>query len=169
MRLWMKAGGLLAVGLFMAVVGYPMLHETGHMLAALISGGKVVKFLVYPQPGVLCEVSRVSEAGIVLISLGGMLLPLLFAMLPIYKRFWLWYAGFVLRGICLLSFVLSAVASVAFAMGVPIAEDDVTRVLERFPDGVWLLCATFAAASVLTVFFMIQSRPLRQITCYFDL
>ena len=66
---------LLAVGLFTAAVMYPLLHEAGHSLAALLLGGRVVELRLFPIPSVLCDVGGIGSAGLVVFALCGAALP----------------------------------------------------------------------------------------------
>ena len=110
----LKCAGLLAVGLFVAVIAYPFLHESGHFLAALFLGEKVVDYSIFPTPYVICKMSLLSEFNVVLIGLAGMYLPMIITFIVRPKSFWLWYGVLVTKGICLLSFAISFISSILF-------------------------------------------------------
>ncbi len=49
MKDFLKIIGIILVGLFTAVIIYPMLHEAGHSLIALTVGADVVEFNLFPS------------------------------------------------------------------------------------------------------------------------
>ena len=159
---------MLFTGLTVAVVVYPFFHETGHGIAALLVGGRVAGYRLLPSPCVLCGVENVSPAGVALIGAGGPLLPaVVAAALPRPKKgFCLWYAGFVLRCICILSAAIAAAAVFLFAAGRPVADEDVTTVLNAAPElaGAVLAAALFVSGG-LTV-GVAKDRPINRITGY---
>lgn len=65
MRYFIKAIGLLVVGLLVAIIGYPILHELGHAVIALIVGARVVEINIIPLPNVLCDVENIDCASMV--------------------------------------------------------------------------------------------------------
>lgn len=110
--------GLIAVGLFVAVIIYPFLHETGHTLIALLVGAKITRFNILPIPFVECEISAVDIKGQIFIALGGIVFPYALSMILKPKHFWGWYANFVLKGISVYSVILSVIASVFYMKGI---------------------------------------------------
>ena len=56
----LKYLGLFFVGLFVAIIIYPFLHEAGHSMAAILVGAKVIDFNLLPLPYVTCEVSSLN-------------------------------------------------------------------------------------------------------------
>ena len=70
-----KAIGLFIVGLAVAVIVYPVLHELAHSLVAIAVGARVVEINILPVPSVLCDIQAVDNTGIVAIGMSGMLLP----------------------------------------------------------------------------------------------
>lgn len=160
MKIW-RLIGILLVGLLSAILIYPILHEGGHALATVLFGGKVCEFHLLPLPFIICESSEVSLSGMILIGLSGMLFPLLFSWIIYVKNFWIWLIGVYLNFICLLSFAISLYGCIKFINGSPIANEDITKVLELCPgkSSVFLL-----GLIVLIVGMVIQitiSKPLQ--------
>ena len=157
----------LLVGLSAAVIVYPFLHESGHSLAALIVGGRVVEYHLLPMPYILCDVRNISVMGQCFIGIGGILLPM--AVTTVFhpkKQFWAWYGNLMLRGICVLSVAITAVASFLYAAGNPVVNEDITTVLNIVPNSV----ATVIIASLLNLAFLIiliaRDKPVRKICDY---
>ena len=164
----LKCAGLLAVGLFVAIIAYPFLHESGHFLAALFLGEKVVEYSIFPTPYVICEMSLLSEFNVVLIGLAGMYLPMIITFIVRPKCFWLWYGILVTKGICLLSFALSFIAIVLYYFGIVIANEDVIRVIDICEKGNLNLAILMLLTMIITIYSISKQKPLSRILRYFD-
>lgn len=75
MKLTIKVTALFLVGLFIAVIVYPVMHELSHSVTAMLVGAEVVEINLFPLPNVLCDVAGIDEIGIVFIGLSGMIIP----------------------------------------------------------------------------------------------
>ena len=113
-----KIAAVTLAGLFTAVFLYPFLHEGGHFLAAVIVGAEVKEFHLFPSPNILCDVHTVNIPGLIWIGLHGILFPFLLVCVVRPKKFWFWHINFVLRGICLLSFLISAAGFFLYTDGI---------------------------------------------------
>lgn len=120
---------MTAIGLFVAIVGYPLLHELGHSLAAVLLAGKVLDFQLLPLPNILCDSTGLSTLFISIIGLSGMALPFLVSVCIRTKGYYLWFAGLILKGINFLSFFISIIAVFMYMGGNPINNEDVTQVI----------------------------------------
>lgn len=164
-----KLFGLILAGWGTAIVLYPFLHETGHSLITLLVGGEVVEFHLFPLPNILCLLREQNTAEVVLIGLSGMLFPFVISCLPSCKNFWLWYVNWSLKGISLLSFLISAVIVIMFQCGTPVENDDMTRVMEVYPQGATMYLALFALLSVYVIWRMVEDRPINRLLSLFEL
>lgn len=164
-----KLFGLILAGWGTAIVLYPFLHETGHSLITLLVGGEVVEFHLFPLPNILCLLREQNTAEVVLIGLSGMLFPFAVSCLPSCKNFWLWYVNWSLKGISLLSFLISAVIVIMFQSGTPVENDDMTRVMEAYPQGATMYLALFALLSVYVIWRMVEDRPINRLLSLFEL
>lgn len=164
-----KLFGIILAGWGTAIVLYPFLHETGHSLITLLVGGEVVEFHLFPLPNILCLLREQNTAEVVLIGLSGMLFPFAVSCLPSCKNFWLWYVNWSLKGISLLSFLISAVVVIMFQCGTPVENDDMTRVMETYPQGATMYLALFALLSVYVVWRMVEDQPINRLLSLFEL
>lgn len=164
-----KLFGIILAGWGTAIVLYPFLHETGHSLITLLVGGEVVEFHLFPLPNILCLLREQNTAEVVLIGLSGMLFPFAVSCLPSCKNFWLWYVNWSLKGISLLSFLISAVVVIMFQCGTPVENDDMTRVMEAYPQGATMYLALFALLSVYVIWRMVEDRPINRLLSLFEL
>lgn len=168
MRDTLKISGILFAGVFTAAFLYPFLHETGHSLAAFAVGAEVKEFNLYPLPSVLCNIGTLDNYEIVLIGLGGTLLPFISVAFVQPKEFWISYIIFVLRGICLLSFLISFIAIILFYNGGEIA-DDMTQILQIDSSNGLLYASVLIVLFILTSILIAKSHPLRKCYKYFEI
>lgn len=157
LRQWL---GVFLIGLLTATVVYPLLHEVGHCLAALLVGGKVHAWQLLPLPSVTCEMTGVDSLGLMLVGLGGILLPLLFTWLIYLKRPCLRLLGVYLNGICFLSFAISLYACVQFRVGTAPVNEDITKVLMLYPEKTDVLMAALAVLMATVMVQVVLARPI---------
>lgn len=135
LKLILKFFVLLAIGLSIAVIIYPFLHEVGHSLSAIMLGAEIKSFQILPVSSVLVKMnSGTSEFSFLIIGFSGMLFPFIMSFFLSAKNFWKWYARITLRLICILSFLLGIVAMLMYQQGNPIQNDDATIILKNSPQ-----------------------------------
>lgn len=157
------------VGLIIAVVVYPFLHESGHSLAAMIVGAKIVEFNLYPLPNVLCNVQSIGIIGMVVIGISGILFPFLLTTVIQPRRFRSWYICFTIRVICLLSFIIAFFAAMVFRTDLKMVNEDITQVIQLTPDYRELYAVTLLGLMIWDVFLVVKSHPITQCLHFFDL
>ncbi len=165
----LKVAAITIVGLFIAVIFYPILHEGGHSLAAVIAGAEVKEFNLFPLPNVLCDVQAVTIPGLILIGLNGMILPFLIVSVVQPRKFWSWYVCFILRGICLLSFGISLIAIILYWSGTQMANEDIMQVIGFAPSFSILYALGLAGLIVWDIVLVVKSKPIRQCLEFFNL
>lgn len=161
--------GLFSIGLFTAILLYPTLHEAGHSLLALIVGAKVVDFNLFPIPNIMCDVFGVGNTGIVLIGLGGIIIPYVLSMSLRPKTFWLWYSNALVRGISLLAVGISFVSIVLWMNGIIVPNEDIIQVLKVFNGGSILFLTVFAMMLIFGIVRIVYDKPLKKIIEYFEI
>ena len=162
-----KAARLLLTGLFTAVVLYPALHEGGHMLTAILLGGRVEEIGLLPMPNVLCSGLRSIELAAV--GLGGMGIPLVFSVLLRPKRFALWYMVQLIKGISALAMLLSLISLICYNCGVIIENNDIITVVQLWPEGGPLCFALLCIGLLLSVVSICAARPVQRLSKYFGI
>lgn len=163
-----KLIAITCLGLFIVIIGYPVLHELGHSSVAMIVGAEMLEFNLFPLPSVLCNISGVSPFRSAMIGAGGMLLPFSFSILIYSKHFWLWYIGLIMNIICMISFVISIIGCVAFLNSAPIKNEDITSILNVYPNSVYLWIMGFLFVIAYSVFCIFKSSPMKTCMKYFD-
>ena len=168
MKYVIKVSALFLVGLLMAVIIYPIMHELGHSLTAVLVGAKVIEINLLPLPNVLCDISNTDNTGIVFIGFSGMVIPFLFSAVIKPKGFWLWYSNFVLRGISALSFVVAIISTLSFIAGSPMPNDDITQILLLWQNGQWLCLVTSVFFATMAVWKLVKEKPFNRCFEYFN-
>lgn len=46
---------IVGMGFFMALIGYPFLHELGHIVASVLVGAEVLELTLFPVPCSKCS------------------------------------------------------------------------------------------------------------------
>ena len=162
-----KYVGLFFVGLFVAIIIYPFLHEAGHSMMAILVGAKVTDFNLLPLPYVTCEVSNLNTTSMILIGLAGMFVPALISIIAHPEPFWFWYCNLVIKFICFLSFAISFVAIVLYLFGVTIKNEDIVQVIQIWNNGVFVLIITMVLSMIGIIRSIIKQKPLIKIMDYF--
>ena len=135
----LKYIGLFVIGLTMAVVIYPVIHEFSHSVVATVIGVTVIKVSIFPLPYVLCDMVNSSIINVVAVGMSGIVLPFALSLLIKTKNFWIWYANYIIVGISTFSFAITIVSTILFMMGKPMNNDDVTQILTLYPDAGWFV------------------------------
>lgn len=167
MRDILKYVGLFFVGLFVAIIIYPFLHEAGHSMMAILVGAKVTDFNLLPLPYVTCEVSNLNTTSMILIGLAGMFVPALISVIIRPESFWFWYSNLVVKFICLLSFAISFIAIMLYIFGVTIKNEDIVQVIDIWNNGVFVLIITMVLSMIVIIRSIIKQKPLMKIMDYF--
>ncbi len=157
-----KFGMLFIIGIIVAIILYPLIHELGHALTAILVGADVVEINLFPVPNILCNLKGVGSFEVTLIGFGGSMLPFLLTIYWEPKNFEVWYSCFMIRGISFLSFVISFVSVILFVVGNPVVNEDITQVLMITPYMAPLygiLCVLLASIQALVI---IRSKPLQR-------
>lgn len=164
----LKYIGLFFIALFTSVIVYPFFHETGHCVAAVLVGGKIEEFCLFPLPYVVCNVFGVEKFGNIIIGVAGNLFPFLISFLFLSKCFWIWYIGFILRVIEILSFVFSFVMCILYRCGIKVEKDDTATVLKMWSSG-WSAISFFSIMLAITLIVVIaKEHPIKRCMFYFD-
>ena len=160
--------GIIVIGLAVAIFVYPFLHESGHSIAAFAVGAEIKEFCILPIPYVMCNVAMLTSWQQIVIGVSGVLFPLAISLVVPRKWFWTWYIRFLLMGISLLAFTISA-ATLILPNGVQLnPQDDMLQVASLWTGYPFSLTLILCAMCVITLFFISRDRPFRMICKRFD-
>lgn len=164
----LKCIGILFVGLFVSIILYPLLHETGHYIVTVLAGGRVADFNLLPVPSVVCEVTKVGDFGKIFIALGGIGIPFFISMLFNPENFWLWYINLLIKGISVYAILLSAIAVFSYMNGVIWDGEDIILVLQiTSKELYWLLI--FISMTVFGIGRIFKEKPILRCCEYFEM
>ena len=155
--------GMVILGITVAVLIYPFLHEAGHSLAAFLVGAEVVEVEILPLPYVMCNVASLTNGQQIAIGVSGMLFPLLITVLIPRKWFWSWYVRFVLLFISFLAFAISAVTLILPNGATINPQDDMLRVVSLLSGSEMILKLCLIVGIALIVVLTILDRPAKTI------
>lgn len=150
-----------------AVLVYPVLHELGHILAALLLGCGITEFRLWPVPSVMCGGAGFSPAKQVFVGLAGGFLPAALSLCPAPKRFLPGFLWLLLRVIGAWSMLLHGFYAACFRFGLPAEPNDAAAVLSAAPELFPYLLLFYAGACALLCRAVIKSAPLRRAQFYF--
>lgn len=153
---------IFAIGLFTAVILYPFLHESGHSLFAIALGGKITEFNLFPLPNIVCNIAGLESRTVAFIGLGGLLFPLIFTTLVNVKNFWAWLIGIYISFITFLSYLISLHGCIAYAYGTPVVNEDVTQIIDLYPNAFSGLIILLIALMGVVAFQVVKSKGLQR-------
>lgn len=158
---------LLFIGLFVALFLYPMLHEAGHITAALLLGGTIEEMSWFPNYSVLCNTTALSQGEQTAIGLAGGLLPVMVSLFPSPAIYPVWYASFLLKSINLYYCILNVSYVLLFCADSAVSNTDTTLVLTGSPETAPFLLLYFIAVLLLLSFRIKKTAPISTTLAYF--
>ena len=157
-----KTGLILALGVFVSVIIYPILHEAGHILCALIFGVKIEEINLFSGVNILCSVNIADKSKVIFTGYGGILFPMIISVVIRSKKFVIWCTIFFLRIINIFSIFVSVFSLLSFLSDKPLKADDISTILtidNRFLSFTALLLVFCFIAVILT---LLKDTPLKQ-------
>ena len=164
--LYLKLIWMYIIAMFTAIFIYPLLHELGHYLAALLVGAEIVEMSVYPIPYVSMLVDSYDSLGQAVIGMCGMIFPMT-CMIFRPKRF---VGSIVVNTIMFvnaLAWLLSCVALGANQLGICWENEDVISVVYNMKNeeiGVFLFCLV---ALIISLFVILNRKNINRILSFF--
>lgn len=160
---------LITYGLLVILIIYPVIHELGHIIAAAVCGGEVKEMALFPFPSILCDISNISDTGIVLVGMAGIFIPFIVSETIHFKSFALWYGCLIFRGTVLISMIVSCAVIIMSQCGIANENDDMIKVLMYWDKGeLWLLSLVLFASAV-TAFHIAKEHPIKCIFKHFGI
>ena len=165
----LKIFGILLTGLLVAVLIYPFLHEAGHALFTVFSGAELREFHLLPVPYVVCNMNAVGQVRQSIIGIAGMIFPFVISCLIIKKFFWTWFISLLLKGISLLSFVLSYLAILCYDSNIIWHNEDIVQVVQIWEpfNGFWLFISLMLI--LICSCNLYNLHPIKRIGRFFDI
>ena len=149
------------------LVLYPVMHETGHILAAWATGGTVSRIGVFPFPSVTLSLSGGTEARALFVAACGGWFPLAVLLLPGSGLFYLYCVKgtTALMGLC--CGVESAVRGIMFLYaGQECAANDAVIMLRMYPGSKEVVFLTLAVQIAASAAYLLKTAPPDRIARY---
>lgn len=161
---------LCFIGLITSVFVYPIFHECGHLIAALLTGGDVKHFTLYPFPSVLCFVNANSLIKQVIVALSGNLLPIALSLMFTPRHFYFWYANLILRIVNIYCLLLDFLYMGLLFASSPIQKNDITIILSLAPGKTTIISILILYTLCLCLLFhkIIKMSPVTTVLAHFD-
>ena len=96
-------------------------------------------------------------------------LLLALAMLLRPKHFPLWYVVQLVKGISVLTILLSLISLIGCKYGVIMENDDIMNVVRLWPEGRWVCLVLLCARLLLSVGSICAARPVQRVGEYFGI
>lgn len=168
MRIGMKCIFVFFIGLLAGCIGYPILHEGAHILAAVCCRVPIeqVRFS-FIGAHILCDVQDASAAVQICVALSGTLVPaLLFLHRQKTAGFLFWYFNWALRGVCAAVCLFSAGMIFGDRFGRLVPQEDTAFVLRLRPS-LWWLGGIYFVLSAFLFLQMYRDMPIIRLQKYF--
>lgn len=173
MKDFLKVIFTMIIGLTIAIVIYPLIHELGHFTACKIVGAEVSKFNLFPAY-VNCNISNISKQGVIIIGICGNLIPTIVCMLITVlvkpNNIYTWYAKTHLAFTCCLSWVLSLVNIIAIIQGYGdldiVKTEDIAQIVIKYPDIKNICIVLCVVLIVISATCMINKKSVKQLKDY---
>ena len=158
MKSIIKYSPLYIIGLLVSIVIYPIMHEFGHLITALLANVRIVDINIFPLSYISCDMENATDLSVVAVGMGGMLMPFFISCVVKTNFFWLWYANIIIQFISLFSFVMSGVSALLFVFDIKVANDDVAQILNLLPNHQWIIIALLLLLTILIIVKIIRSK-----------
>lgn len=152
---------LIFSGIFLIYPVYPFLHECGHMIAALIVGGKEITLDMSFPPSVLCNIGNVSPFGSYIISVFGSLFPCIFSLFPFDKNYYLTILKIYINALGISACSYSIVVAILFSTGIyQDIHDDIVQALHIYSNP-FPIIFSFAFFLFFQIRYFVKKNPVK--------
>lgn len=158
---------LMIIALFIMLIIYPVLHESGHVFAALLMGVVPTSVELFPSAHVVIPLKEYSLGqATLMISAGLWFPPLVIAM--IHGNYYFYFSGLTVLLLTLVSAVSSLVSVLNLSNGGDDAFDDVTQLLRLFPEQQAFIVLLLSLLIVLLTLAIVLNHPLNRTVNFFE-
>lgn len=148
---------LIPISAFTLFILYPLVHECGHALATLALGGRIGSFSFFPIPHVESGIPNDNMTIVAIVSLSGLLLPLLTSLPFIHLRGYIGYTVLLMLLISLIANIMEVIVVIQYNVGIVVNGDDIVLFLQASGlSSTWAFLYTGALCiwSLIAIVFM---------------
>lgn len=124
---------LAFTGLIIPIIIYPLFHELGHVLSAIVLGVKVTEISFNPLENYSCVTEVTNGVKQIVIGFSGYLLPTAVSLIFKPKRFLLTYYCILFKIICIYSMILNVFYCLDFKNCFAL-KNDITTIIHTEPN-----------------------------------
>lgn len=158
---------LMIIALFILLFIYPILHESGHILAALLIGIIPSRVELFPIAHVVVPIKEYSLGQATLMfGAGYWFPPMVIAMLR--GNYYFYFSRLTVLLLTLVSAVSSMVSVIRLPYGGENAFDDITQLLQLFPEQQEFAVLFLSISIVLLMLAIVLSHPLSKMVDFFE-
>ena len=164
--LYIKLAWMYVIAMFTAIFIYPLLHELGHFLAALLVGAEVIEMSIFPMPYVSMFVDPYDSLGQAVIGMCGMIFPMICIMFR-PKRFVSCIVISTIVFVNALAWLLSCVAIVANRLGFCWKNEDAITVIRSMVGAephIFFFCLV---AFIISLYVLLKRKNVCRIMAFF--
>lgn len=158
---------LLSISLFVTIVLYPLLHETGHIIPLLILGGHIKEITLFPA-SVLCNVSNLSDNQQIWIAFSGFFLPILISLIPLNSIIILRFANTMLKVLNIYYVLLNIFYLFCFIQSRPLNNTDITIILYSDPKNIPVILLSHILLLVTLIHSLSKNNTLSALLTFYS-
>ena len=143
-------------------VVYPLLHETGHLLAGLIMKYEIISYGYQPT---LYLIFRTDDnlLKIIIVAINGIIFPIFIYFILPKKHFVLWLNATVIVFVNLIVSVTSIVNGIIYVCSGNNLIDDIISVCMLSPKAIWCYNLMLCLMNVVMIYALIKSKPYKMV------
>lgn len=155
------------LGLSVSVVIYPVLHEIGHIIFAVIFGIKIEEINLFSEFNILCCINATDKVKVIFTGYGGFLFPMIISIVIKSKKFVLWCIIFFLKIVNIISLIISFFSLVAFLLDKPLMKDDISTILKIDNMSFFLTVSLLIFCFIVMILFFLKDEPIKRFDNFF--
>ncbi len=137
---------------------YPLLHESGHLIAGLLVGYDIVDYSIFPSPYITFLTDGDYEK-IYFISVFSVVLPILVSVLIPKKIIAVHLCACAVVFLDISYTIIMAVYSVLYMCGFSVTDNDATAVLSLCKDNGYIYFLSLALVSIIGLCVLVYKKP----------
>ena len=148
---------LIPISAFTLFFLYPLVHECGHALATVLLGGKIGSISFLPIPHVESGIPHDNMTIVAIVSLAGMVFPLLTSLPFIRTRGYIGFVVLVMLLISSIAYVVEFSIALQYNAGIVVDGDDIVLFLQAsglHPTWAFLYTGILCIWSLIAIVYM---------------
>lgn len=148
---------------------YPIIHELGHVLTAILLKVKIIELRIFPSAYIICELDGQNERDCAIIAMGGLFFPFVILAFNKCQSFLCWYIITLIKLFYVISLMISNISIVIFYSTNLMIDYDIEPILIYFKEYSAVLLVVMCFMAIVMTLSIIKSKPKSKIEKYFDL